>query len=194
MITEIKEHFKKYAGDSENKNWPEYYPKELNVKNDYNALQLMSFKNIDNAEILEYQRNTREYKKTQSEYDYKKPKVARFKLYFRCPFYKHTFYSYDNYRSKGGNIIINEYKALIQLTKLAVELNFKFGKDAECLFFMCLNHDKVTFDFSNHNELCQIITKENKLIRNSSLEFKTLNNNELHQFVNVKNYKREFLK
>lgn len=192
MITEKKENYNRYVGDNEHIS--NYFPRQLNVKQDYNATQLFSFKNIPNDEILWYQRNKRSYNKDQIRYDYKKPKVARFKLYFRCPFYKRTFYSYDNYYTKDKGLIMDEEKALKTLTTLAIDLNSKFGKDAESLFFMCLDHEKRTKNFDNHNELCQIITKGNFIIRNSTLNFKTFKKDNRYRYVDVNLYTRQYLK
>ena len=43
MITEIKDYFKKYPGDSEH--IKDYFPRELNINQDYYATQVFSFKN-----------------------------------------------------------------------------------------------------------------------------------------------------
>ena len=96
--------------------------------------------------------------------------------------------------TKEKGLIMNEQLALKTLTTLGIELNSKFGKDAECRFFMCLDHEKLTNNYDNHNELCQIITKENYIIRNSSLVFKTFKKDDRYRYVDVNEYKRQYLK
>ena len=106
---------------------------------------------LSEFEQAEYKRTRAPYIKKQDTYNYKKPKRSRFKLYFKDPTYKRTFYSYDNSLTKKGAIVKDEQLGFTQLIRLAKQMKIKWGKNAECKIFMSIDPQCPTDDFTKQN-------------------------------------------